>query len=182
MGKTINKGPCYCCEDSSSSSVTSSVSSSTSSVTSSVSGDFCCTPTGAVTGTCTFSHGGGGGGGGGGGMPGGGGMGGGDCSWYVIGVTNSCGTISTQGRVCPSHSTVCGDNFPACVKESWCVMPGSLIWCGPWDDTNCGFFGDDPYACIDIIDVGDSFAGHCYSSDSSEGSPCPTHNCTCYTS
>ena len=179
MGKTINKGPCYCCEQSSS--VTSSVSSSTSSVTSSVSGDFCCTPTGAVTGTCTFSH-GGGGGGGGGGMPGGGGMGGGDCSWYVIGVTNSCGTISTQGRVCSSHSTVCGDNFPACVKESWCVMPGSLIWCGPWDDTNCGKFGDELYACLGTIDVGDSFAGHCYSSDSSEGSPCPTHNCTCYTS
>ena len=62
MGKTINKGPCYCCEQSSSvtSSVTSSVSSSTSSVTSSVSVDFCCSGTGSARVKCEWSHDGGG--------------------------------------------------------------------------------------------------------------------------
>ena len=156
MGKTINKGPCYCCEQSSS--VTSSVSSSTSSVTSSASHDFCCTPGGSVNGVCAFSH----------GMA--------QCSWYTVQISYDCKSFN-NGVEC-GEGMACFENMPPCVKEVYCFMP-STVFCGPWDNTNCGFFGDAPWACIGTLDVGDRVTGHCVSFDTRAGSPCPSTTCTC---
>ena len=155
MGKTINKGPCYCCEQSSSS-VTSSVSSSTSSVTSSVSVDFCCSGTGSARAKCEWSHDGGG------------------CGWFYVNAFKTC-TSNCGGRA--AH---CWDNLPGCIKEVWCVMPGTPVTCGPNDNTNCPIMmGVGPYDCIGILNEGASRSGTCAFYDGRAGSPCQSHGCNC---
>ena len=174
MGKTINKGPCYCCEaSSSSSSVTSSVSSSTSSVTSSASGDFCCQPGGWNNGECgllyTSYH----------------DMGGGECGVFSVSVDSRCVSHANDGSVCNNQSDrvayPCYDSFPDCVKEVICNIGFSDVFCGPTDFTNCFWGGQwgDGFDCIGTLDEFDTIHGACESVDTNEGSPCPTTDCEC---
>jgi hypothetical protein len=171
MGKTINKGPCYCCEQSSSvtSSVTSSVSSSTSSVTSSSSGDFCCDANGVVGGQCMVSY-----------TQPDGPLG--ECAVYAMDITFGCASF-LHGQRCDNDNDrtaiACFDNFPECAKEIWCNIGPEFVACGPADITNCFWNDIGAFECIGIVDENDTVHGYCVGVDTNAGSPCPDHDCEC---